>query len=243
VALAVLAAAAVVVALGPEVRLFGRTLLPGPFGLLRETFPIFTRIRVPSRAGVFLALPLALLAAKTLTAWGVSRVWMTVLFVLTLAETVIAPIPMPGWSQVVDSRRPPPPVYQWLAAQPGAPVVAELPLLDIDGILERPAYHESIYLIHQTRHWKPLVNGYAGIEPPHYMALREKLLRFPSAESLRDLRTLGTRYVIVHRGGYGPNKWARIERELPAFASELREVARFGDDTVYELAPAAPGPP
>ena len=82
---------------------------------------------------------------------------------LALAETVIAPIPMPGWSQVVDSRRPPPPVYRWLAAQPGAPVVAELPLLDIDGITERPAYHESIYLIHQTHHWKPLVNGYAGI--------------------------------------------------------------------------------
>ena len=46
------------------------------------------------------------------------------------------------------------------------------------------------------------------------------------------------RYVIVHRAGYGPNKWARIERDLIWFTSELREVARFGGDTVYELLPA-----
>jgi hypothetical protein len=239
VALAVLAAAAVIVALGPEVRLFGRTLFPGPFGLLREAFPVFTMIRVPSRAGAFIALPLAVLAAKALTVWRLPRAGLVAVFVAALAETVIAPIPMPGWSQVVDSRQPPPPVYQWLAAQPGAPVVVELPLLDIEGITEHPAHHESIYLIHQTHHWKPLLNGYAGLEPPHYRALREKVLRFPSADSIQEMRTLGARYVILHRAGYGPNKWARIERDLPAFASELREVARFGDDTVYEI--AAPG--
>ena len=243
VALAVLAAAAVMVALGPEVQLFGRRLCPGPFGLLREVFPLFTNIRVPSRAGAFFALPLALLAAKALSVWGVSRGRLLAISVLALAETVIAPIPMPGWSQVVDTRRPPPAVYEWVAAQPGAPVVAELPLLDIDGILEHPAYHESIYLIHQTRHWKPLVNGYAGIEPPHYRALRDLLLRFPSSAAIQELRGLGTRYVILHRGGYGPNKWARIERDLPGFAADLREVARFGEDTVYELVPTGSGVP
>ena len=84
---------------------------------------------------------------------------------------------MPAWAQVVDSRRPPPPVYAWLAAQPGEPVVVELPLLDIYGIFERPAYHESIYLVHQTRHWKPLANGYAGIEPAPYVNLRDARAR------------------------------------------------------------------
>ena len=42
--------------------------------------------------------------------------------------------------------------------------------------------------------------------------------------------------MIVHRGGFGPNKWARIERDLPAFAGRLAEAARFDDgDVVYEL--------
>jgi hypothetical protein len=243
VALAVMVLAAALVALGPEVRLFGRSLMPGPFGLLRDLLPVFTMIRVPSRAGAFLALALALLAAKSLTITGVSRSRVALVSVLALLETVIAPIPMPGWSRVVDTRLPPPPVYRWLAAQPGKPAVVELPLLDIDGITEHPAHHESVYLVQQTRHWKPLLNGYAGLEPPYYQSLRERALRFPSRASLDDFRRLGARYVIVHRGGFGPNKWARIERDLPAFASELREVARFEGDVVYELLSPVPGPP
>jgi hypothetical protein len=154
---------------------------------------------------------------------------------LALAETLIVPIPTPAWADVVDTRRPPPPVYAWLAEQPGDPVVVELPVQDINGIFERPAYHESIYLVRQTRHWKPLANGYAGIEPAPYVDLREKARRFPSPECLAAFRERGVRYVVLHREGYGPNKWARIERELPAAAGALVEVARFGGDVVFEL--------
>jgi hypothetical protein len=238
-ALVVMAVAAVAVALGPEVRLMGRDLFPGPFAAARE-LPLFRMIRVPSRAGVFLVLPLAMLAAKALTAWRPRGAAMAIAALATIAETLIVPIPMPGWAQVVDTRKPPPPVYQWLAAQPGEPVVAELPMLDIKGIFEHPAHHESIYLVHSTRgHWKPLVNGYAGIEPTPYVALRNAVRSFPSAPALAALRAHGVRYVILHRAGYGPNKWARIERDLPLFASELSEVARFPGDTVYALEPAA----
>jgi hypothetical protein len=160
---------------------------------------------------------------------------------LAIAETLIAPIPMPAWAQVVDTRKPPPPVYAWLAAQPGTQVIAELPMLDIRGIFEHPAHHESIYLVQSTRgHWKTLANGYAGIEPTPYVALRNAVRTFPSAPALAALHGHGVRYVILHRGGYGPNKWARIERDLPLFASELREVADFDDgDRVFALEPAA----
>jgi len=237
-ALVAMALATVAVALGPEVRFLGRDLFPGPFALARE-LPLFRMIRVPSRAGIFLVLPLAMLAAKALTAWRPRPVILGAVAALAILETVIAPIPMPGWAQVVDTRRPPPPVYDWLAAQPEA-VVAELPMLDIRGIFEHPAYHESIYLVQSTRgHWKTLANGYAGIEPTPYVVLRNAVRTFPSAIALDALRGHDVRYVILHRGGYGPNKWARIERDLPAFAGELREVARFDDgaDRVFALEP------
>ena len=237
-ALVAMALATVAVALGPEVRFLGRDLFPGPFALARE-LPLFRMIRVPSRAGIFLVLPLAMLAAKALTAWRPRPVILGAVAALAILETVIAPIPMPGWAQVVDTRRPAPPVYDWLAAQPEA-VVAELPMLDIRGIFEHPAYHESIYLVQSTRgHWKTLANGYAGIEPTPYVVLRNAVRTFPSAIALDTLRGHGVRYVILHRGGYGPNKWARIERDLPAFAGELREVARFDDgaDRVFALEP------
>ena len=55
--------AAALVALGPRVRAFGHDLGPGPWALLRDAVPLFQMIRVTSRAGVFVALPLAMLAA------------------------------------------------------------------------------------------------------------------------------------------------------------------------------------
>ena len=118
VALAVMALMAVVVALGPRLRLFGADLGPGPFALVREVAPVFKMIRVTSRAGVFLALPLAMLAAKALADWGPRRAVLGGLFVLALAEGVVAPIPMPEWTKVIDSRREPP------AGLPLAPLAA-----------------------------------------------------------------------------------------------------------------------
>jgi hypothetical protein len=93
-------------------------------------------------------------------------------------------------------------------------------------------------MVRSTRHWKPLVNGYAGIEPGSYQRLRNLARAFPSQEFLDALRQAGTRYVVLHRGGYGPNQWARIEAALPSFRSSLKEVAFFGGDTVFELEPA-----
>jgi hypothetical protein len=241
-ALATLGLVAALLALGPEIRLLGEPVMPGPFALARE-LPIFRMIRVPSRAGAFVALALAMLAARVLQGLRLRPAALAALAVAALAETLIAPIPMPAWSRVVDSRRPPPPVYGWLAAQPGAPVVVELPLLEIKGIYERPAHHESVYLVRQTHHWKPLANGYAGIEPPGYVQLRDAARSFPSHEALEAFAAKGVRYVVVHRGGYGPNKWARVERELPRFAARLAEVARFDDgDVVYDLRPGLTGP-
>jgi hypothetical protein len=238
-ALALLATATVVVALGPEIRAFGHTLGTGPFGWARDAIPVFRMIRVTSRGGIFLALALAMLGAKALGGWG-DRPWrLAAVGGLVVLETLILPIPMPAWARAVDSRKPPPPVYTWLAAQPGEPVVVELPILDIKGITGRPAFHESIYLVRQTQHWKPLLNGYAGIEPVAYVDLRNKAARFPSAESLQAFRDRGVRYVILHRGGYGPNRWARIQRDLPRFAAELKQVGLFGSATVFALHPPA----
>src|SRR6266545_1364205 len=239
VALAVLALAAVVVALGPRFRAFGADLGPAPFGLLREAVPLFQMIRVPSRAGAFLALALAILAALALTRLGLRPLAVAGVFVLALAETLIVPIPLPEWTRIVDSRRDPPEVYRWLAAQPGRDPVVELPMLDVYGLERRPAYHESVYMVSSTHHWKPLVNGYAGIEPASYQRIRALAHRFPTEEFLAAIRAAGVRYVVLHRGGYGPNQWARIEEALPRFAGgALREVAFFAGDTVFELAPA-----
>ena len=123
-ALFALIVAAALVALGPRIRAFGADLGPGPWALLRDTFPVFQMIRVTSRAGVFLALPLAMLAALALERLKLKGATLVALGLLAMVETLIAPIPMPEWSKIIDTRREPPPVYRWLAEQPGRdPVV------------------------------------------------------------------------------------------------------------------------
>jgi hypothetical protein len=237
-ALAALAGAAALVALGPRVRAFGLDLGPGPWALLRDALPVFQMIRVTSRAGVFVALPLVMLAALALEKLKPGRVAFAALAALALAETLMVPIPMPEWSKVIDTRREPPSVFGWLARQPGRDAVVHLPMLDVYALERRPAFHESIYMVYSTLHWKPLVNGYAGIEPRRYVQLRELLRFFPSEESLAALRAIETRYVVVHRRGFGPNQWERLQaRMLTPAGLSLREVAVLGDETVYDLAP------
>jgi hypothetical protein len=87
------------------------------------------------------------------------------------------------------------------------------------------------------------VNGYAGIEPRRYVEIRNLARSFPSAEVLAALRGVGTRYVVVHRKGYGPFQWERLQKGMPAVLASgaLREVAVLGNETVYELAAATAG--
>jgi hypothetical protein len=238
-ALAALVAAAALVALGPRIRGFGADLGPGPWALLRDVLPVFQMIRVTSRAGVFIALPLAMLAALALETLKPGRAALALVGLLALAETLIVPIPMPEWSKVVDTRREPPPAYRWLAEQPGRDPVVHLPMLDVYGLERRPAFHESIYMVYSTLHWKPLVNGYAGIEPKAYVQLRELLRAFPSEPSLAALRAAGTRWIVVHRKGFGPLQWERLQSGMPqALGGSLRETAVLGNDIVYELLPS-----
>lgn len=236
-ALAVLAVAAALVALGPEVRAFGRVLAPGPFEVLRDAAPIFRMIRVTSRAGAYIALPLAILAAKgvDLLPWarGPRRL---AIVAFALAETAIAPIEVPAWTRVVDTRQAPPEVYRWLAARPAPDPVVELPMLDITAVHARPAHHDSVYMVRSLAHHAPLANGYAGIEPPSYVRLRELSRQFPAEAFLAELRKAGVRHLILHAAGYGPNRRARIERDLSGGSPGLVEVARFADgDRVFEV--------
>lgn len=235
-AYATLAACAFLVTLGPEVQAFGRPLFPGPFAGLRE-FEIFRMIRVPARASVFLGLAFSMLAGFGLdrlrSAW-----WRGSLLALALLEATSVPLNVVAAERCLSSAEPTPPIYLWLNAQPGEGAVIELPILPSDGLFPRPRFDDSVYLLRSTTHWKPLVNGYAGTEPPEYGRLREVMKDFPSAESLTLLETMTVRHVLVHLRAYGPNRRQAIEERLPGFGLRLRTVARFDDDVALELIPS-----
>jgi hypothetical protein len=240
--LLVMGAVAAVVAMGPLLRAFGHELGPGPWALLRELIPVFEKIRVTSRAGIFLALPLAMLASKGVTLLRLRPAVVTVVGVLGLAETLIAPIPMPGWTKVVDTREEPPLVYRWLAEETDGEPIVHLPMFDGRYLWRRPGFHESVYMLYSTLHWNPMVNGYAGIEPEHYLRIRGQMMTFPAETFLDLLREIEIRYVILHRDGYGPLQRQRLESQMAELRpGSLRELAAFGDTTVFELLSPDPG--
>jgi len=233
-----LAVCAALVALGPEIRLFGTTLISGPFAWLRE-IDVFRMIRVPARASVFLGVALSMLAA-----FGLDRIrplkLRVALLALALIEALNAPLNVVAADRCVSSEEPVPAVSAWLAAQsPDTPII-ELPILPNDGLFQRPKFDDSVYLLRSTAHWQRLVNGYAGTEPPQYAAIRESMKEFPTVDALNRLRAIGVRYAVVHLRGFGPNRRQALEERLPAFSSELRTAARFGDDLILEIHPPAP---
>jgi hypothetical protein len=143
---------------------------------------------------------------------------------------------MPGWTKVIDTREQPPPVYRWLADQPDRDPIIHLPMFDSRAFFRRPAFHESVYMVYSTLHWKPMVNGYAGIEPQGYVRIRREMMSFPAEGFLDLLREAGVRYVVLHHKGYGPNQTRTLEAQMAKLRpGSLREVGSFGGVTVYEL--------
>ena len=230
-----LALCAWLVALGPEVRLFGVTLFPGPFAWLRE-FDAFRMIRVPARASGFLALGLSMLAGVGLDRLRRRALRLALLF-LALAEATAAPLNVVAADRCLRASDPTPRAYEWLKGQPNEGAVVELPILTNDGLFARPRFDDSVYLLHSTTHWRRLVNGYAGTEPPGYARVRDAMKDFPTETGLELLRSMDVRIVLVHLRGFGPNRRTSLEERLPPFASQLKEAARFDDDVVFEILP------
>jgi hypothetical protein len=61
------------------------------------------------------------------------------------------------------------------------------------------------YLLAETRHWRPMVNGYSSFAPDSFFQRARRLQRFPAPESLAELRAIGVSHVLVDR--------ARLERD------------------------------
>jgi hypothetical protein len=113
----------------------------------------------------------------------------------------------------------------------------ELPVAD-PGDAARSARLHSHYMLHSTRHWQPMVNGYSGIVPPRHERLFRILTAFPDTASLQELERLGVGYAVLHRGFYSDADWARVVERAAAFPERLRLEAETTDGRLYAL-PAA----
>jgi hypothetical protein len=214
-----------------------------PFGLytvLYKLLPGFDLIRVPSRLAI-----LTLLAVAVLAGAGAdrllervrpgARVAVSVLLVLLLVGE-FAQVPLKAPAYVIEVGE----ADRWLASRPKPFVAAELPVAPPSDAIASARYH-SHYMLHSMLHWQRVVNGYSGFVPPRHEMLFDQLTRFPDEGSVRALEKLGVNYVVLHRGDYGEERFARVVADAQAlFPTRLLLAHEASDGRVYSVRFAQP---
>jgi hypothetical protein len=207
--MAILAAAAFVLSLGPELQCFSGDAnprlpsslgwileacdgsVPSPVALLYRHLPFYTSVRVPARYGVYVILLLCVLAGSGIAVLLSSgpkfrRSALTALLLVVLAFDLE---PWRARFSTVEGRE----VDYWLAAQPGGGAVVELPA---DGRDTR------LYAYYGLIHGKPIFGGQNIVPYPLDEQINAALGGIPDQDDLDLLRSVGAKYIVVDTGLY-----------------------------------------
>jgi len=217
-------------ALGPVLRVNGQVYRVPTLYRALEPLQVFRLMRQPDRYNMFLALPVAVLAAYGLAALFTSRrrpaAWTRTLAsgalaALVLGEYLAAPVPMQNLAPLS-------PFFTQLAHEPGEFALVQLPF---------DPQAAKTYMFEQTVHGRPLLEGKISRLPadayqyidgiPLLRILRKRGEMAPRLAGVtRELATLAhdhVRYLIVRKTAIGQDQTARWQRYLlmsPAYEDD-----------------------
>ena len=177
--------------------------LPG-YAWLQSHVPLFEGLRAAARWGLLPLTAVAILAGFAVAAWerrARSRTYrpaaaLALLAVLTL-EALRAPMTFAGAPLV--------PALTTCSARKPQVVLVELPLFAGTSVSEN-----ARYMVHSTRHFRPLVNGYSGFEPDAFRQRADRWRRFPEADVLQ--RDAAARRHPRRRAPTGPRRFTGAGR-------------------------------
>ena len=198
--------------------------LPG-YSWLQGHVPLFEGLRAAARWGLLPLTAVAILAGFGVSAWERrARGWtnwpaaaVALLAVVTL-EALRAPMTFAGVPKI-------PAFYDALRAEPGV-VLVEFPLFAGPSVSEN-----ARYMVHSTRHFRPLVNGYSGFETEAFRQRAGRWRRFPEPPVLQEMRELGVTHAVVDTNELSAAQ-VRAAAESPALELIAEEDAR----RLYRLA-------
>ncbi len=243
-----IAAAGIVLSLGPVPTAGGRVLADNPlFDLLGTYVPGFAQLRASARFAVLAQLGLSVLAAIGVASWIARRratrrtAWLTasVLTAAVLVEGLALPVAVFAFSpyQASGDRS----TTHWLARRPGGAVV-ELPL---DGW--GPSDFSMVYQHRALAHGHRIVSGVSRYAPPlpAMLADPDSPLVQPEriAEGVAFLRALGVRFVVVHPELYANRPLGYTMRDALERVVQQPSI-RFGQTAIVDLGepPSLPDP-
>jgi hypothetical protein len=217
---------------------------PMVFQAAAQVLPGLGGMRAPARFHVYVSFATAALAAAGLarllaTRGSPAARRATATVVLALLAIELAPRPV-RWPWLRPEKEFPP-VYAWLAGRRDVAALVELPWTDPGA--QHPEARDIHIMYFGTRHWKPLVNGYSGYFPEHYLWLRRRCCwPAPEGEALAALRHWGVTHVLIHQRRLS-RRWQRRAIQTWERTAGVRPVYADGHDTVYAISPAIHSPP
>ncbi len=223
-----------VLSLGPRLEL-GDTTIFLPYGFLYRHVPGFQGLRVPARITVLFLIGLAVFAGWGLT-WLLERArqWKGGLqhaVGVAVALLLIFEYQSYSLARILPPAPPIPPVYQWLATQPGDFGILELPI-------HEDITRESMRMYYSTAHFKDLANGFSGWWPNDYWVLVGRMRYFPTSGILRFLeRDVPVSLILIHYDEYSERQKAKLRHDMQRYHERMPIHAQFGQDVVYELLP------
>jgi hypothetical protein len=227
---ALLLVSAFILSLGPEMKI-GEGIRMLPYKVFYQHVPGFGGLRVPARMAI-----LVLLCLGPLAGWGVAHFGRKAGRFAPHLGCVITLIGLLEYQTYsLDRILPPapsvPPIYQWLAQQPGDFGVIELPI-------HEEITNEAIRMYYSTVHWKHLANGFSGWWPNDYWVLVGRMRYFPTARILSFLeREVPVQYVLIHYDQYPARQAERLRQNMERYETRMPIRARMDNDVIYEILP------
>ena len=175
--------------------------LPG-YDWLQSHVTLLQAIRAVSRWGLLFLIAVAILSGFAVAAmesrWRRHRWWPLVAVSMVTAihlEAIRAPLLLHRFDGIA-------PIHRRLATE------------DIRAMVVFPLFggsefnQNAPYLLHQTEHWRPMLNAYSSFAPPLFYELAAGLQSFPDQRALGLLRQHRFSHVLLHRApldrDYGP---------------------------------------
>jgi hypothetical protein len=163
------------------------------YEVLHEHIPLLQGVRAAARWGMLALTAVAILAGFAvahLEARWRARPWWTAVAVglvgLITVEALRAPLSLVRYGGT-------------------AGVHARLNQDAVRGIVVFPLYggahfnRNASYLLDQTRHWKPMVNGYSSFAPQTFFDRAARLQAFPAPQTIAELKSIDVSHVLLHR--------------------------------------------
>jgi hypothetical protein len=240
--IAISAATAALLALGPRIRSLGNGLGEGPYAWLLAYVPGFDGLRVPARFLMVSALFMAVLVglgAAALLASRLRRAATPLVFagaIGILAESWVAPLQMNMPVIPAEDLDAPPapaagrrvsPVYRSIRDLPGQVRLVEFPFGE--------SAYDLLATFYAGYHRRPLLNGYSGFFPRSF-AVRAEVWRQPLKHREAAAATLHASevtHVLVHEDAFRNG----VGREISDWLISLgaRQVAANQSDRLFQL--------